>query len=151
MWKCAKCSEKVDDDFEVCWNCGTSSEGIEDPAFRRADQIRADEMESIPPLANPQPVLDESTAIREVPHDVSVGREMRESSELLCLRCGREIDFVGTKSFHEGFQWGGLLGDWGEFLVNQESFDVYACRKCGHVEFFVSGVGEKYRRHKKRE
>ena len=34
MWKCSKCGESVDDSLGVCWNCGTSHEGIEDPAFR---------------------------------------------------------------------------------------------------------------------
>jgi hypothetical protein len=33
MWKCPKCSQKVDDDYEICWKCGTSVDGIENPAF----------------------------------------------------------------------------------------------------------------------
>ena len=33
MWRCGKCSESVDDDFNVCWKCGTTREGVEDPAF----------------------------------------------------------------------------------------------------------------------
>jgi hypothetical protein len=37
MWDCRKCGEKIDDSVEVCWNCGTSKDGIEDPAFRTAD------------------------------------------------------------------------------------------------------------------
>ena len=24
MWKCPKCRERLDDGFDVCWNCGTS-------------------------------------------------------------------------------------------------------------------------------
>lgn len=27
MWNCVVCSEQVDDDFEVCWNCKTSKNG----------------------------------------------------------------------------------------------------------------------------
>jgi hypothetical protein len=34
MWMCSKCREEVDDDFEVCWNCGTTREGEEDATFR---------------------------------------------------------------------------------------------------------------------
>src|SRR5262245_3733301 len=37
MWTCVKCRERVDDEFEVCWRCGTSREGIEDPTFLSAD------------------------------------------------------------------------------------------------------------------
>jgi hypothetical protein len=35
MWQCGKCTEKVEDNFDLCWNCGTSKEGVEDPAFKR--------------------------------------------------------------------------------------------------------------------
>ena len=143
MWKCTKCGELVEDDFEVCWNCGTSSEGVEDPEFRRADQIPVEEMGSDRPSPSREPVLDESTAICEMSNEV--GRETSESSTLSCPRCYLDLDFLGAKSFHEGFQWGGLLGDWGEFLVKQVSFDVYVCRRCGRAELFLSGVGEQYR------
>ena len=34
MWACKKCRESVEDTFEVCWNCGTSKEGVEDPSFQ---------------------------------------------------------------------------------------------------------------------
>jgi hypothetical protein len=33
MWTCPKCSKKVDDSFEICWACGTTVDGIEDPEF----------------------------------------------------------------------------------------------------------------------
>jgi hypothetical protein len=39
MWSCTKCRVKVDRSFEVCWSCGTSSGGEEDPAFVRADDV----------------------------------------------------------------------------------------------------------------
>jgi hypothetical protein len=37
MWTCPKCGSKVDPSFEVCWHCGTSPDGVEDPSFVRAD------------------------------------------------------------------------------------------------------------------
>lgn len=27
MWKCKKCNETVDDEFDSCWNCGTGKDG----------------------------------------------------------------------------------------------------------------------------
>ena len=27
MWKCKKCNEDIDDQFDVCWNCGSDIEG----------------------------------------------------------------------------------------------------------------------------
>jgi uncharacterized protein YbjQ (UPF0145 family) len=37
MWNCVKCKERVEDAFEVCWNCGTGKDGTEDPSFQHAD------------------------------------------------------------------------------------------------------------------
>jgi hypothetical protein len=33
MWKCPKCGKKVDDAFEICWACGTTVDGVENPGF----------------------------------------------------------------------------------------------------------------------
>jgi hypothetical protein len=43
MWQCPKCQSKVDDSFDVCWSCGTTPDGIEDPNF-----VIADEADPIP-------------------------------------------------------------------------------------------------------
>ncbi len=37
MWTCPKCGTKVDPSFEVCWSCGTTADGVEDPTFAPAD------------------------------------------------------------------------------------------------------------------
>jgi hypothetical protein len=37
MWTCPKCGTKVDPSFEVCWACGTTADGVEDPDFVPAD------------------------------------------------------------------------------------------------------------------
>jgi hypothetical protein len=37
MWTCPKCGTKVDPAFEVCWACGTTPDGREDPSFVPAD------------------------------------------------------------------------------------------------------------------
>ena len=43
MWHCPKCHSRVDDSFDVCWSCGTTPDGIEDPNF-----VTADEADPIP-------------------------------------------------------------------------------------------------------
>jgi hypothetical protein len=50
MWACPKCGTKVDDSFEVCWSCGTTCDGVEDPDF-----VTADEAE---PIVDPPADLD---------------------------------------------------------------------------------------------
>ena len=37
MWTCPKCLTKIDKTFDVCWQCGTNVDGVEDPNFVRAD------------------------------------------------------------------------------------------------------------------
>jgi hypothetical protein len=62
MWTCPKCHAKVDDKFEVCWKCGTSIDGVEDPTFVCADDVPPEELDApaIPPLADtpPEPLSD---------------------------------------------------------------------------------------------
>lgn len=43
MWTCPKCGTKVDPSFEVCWACGTTADGVEDPTFVPADSAASDE------------------------------------------------------------------------------------------------------------
>ena len=58
----------------------------------------------------------------------------QERPTLQCLRCRKDMEFYGNKRFHEGGHLASALGD---MLVNRESFDVYVCPQCGHVEFFM--------------
>jgi hypothetical protein len=38
MWQCPKCQSTVGNSFDVCWACGTTLDGIEDPDFVTADE-----------------------------------------------------------------------------------------------------------------
>ena len=33
MWACPSCNEQVNDDFDVCWNCGATCDGTPAPEF----------------------------------------------------------------------------------------------------------------------
>jgi rubredoxin len=58
---------------------------------------------------------------------------------LACLRCRAPMAHVGKMSFHEGSRAAPFFfGNLGELFVNRESFDSYACSRCGKVEFFVA-------------
>lgn len=67
-----------------------------------------------------------------------------EANPLTCPRCSKALEYVGTKRFHEGTQFG-FFGEIGELFVNKEHFDVYVCPRCGRVELFVDGIGEEFR------
>lgn len=36
-WRCPTCGEAIEAGFDVCWNCGTSSDGVPDPHFTREE------------------------------------------------------------------------------------------------------------------
>jgi hypothetical protein len=61
-----------------------------------------------------------------------------------CLRCDGPTKYVRTRAFrHAGL--GSLLGDLLHLDDDSEELDLHVCPKCGHVEFFVSGIGEECR------
>src|SRR5438128_460302 len=33
MWQCSRCGQRLEDAFEVCWACGTTIDGVENPDF----------------------------------------------------------------------------------------------------------------------
>ncbi len=57
MWSCPKCQTKVDDAFDVCWQCGTTTEGVEDPSFVKADDAEPIADPVYDPIARPDPEL----------------------------------------------------------------------------------------------
>jgi hypothetical protein len=56
MWRCPNCQKEVDDSFGVCWACGTTPDGIEDPDFVTADE--ADRIDD--KVAEKKPTFDDS-------------------------------------------------------------------------------------------
>lgn len=71
-----------------------------------------------------------------------------DDDPMRCPRCKVELEYVGTKRFHEGSRVAPfLLGGLGELFVTREHFDVYVCPRCGRVELFVDGIGEEFRPH----
>jgi hypothetical protein len=79
MWRCNKCSEKMGDEFEVCWNCGTTRDGVEDPNFRNAEDIPADEVVKSATIIT-EPATDMETAIRTGPANTTSDRGGLSSS-----------------------------------------------------------------------
>ncbi len=63
MWKCVKCNEQLEDTFNVCWSCGTSKDGVEDPEFTREEgwdqpvAVDVREADAKPTSALPPPLV----------------------------------------------------------------------------------------------
>jgi hypothetical protein len=58
-----------------------------------------------------------------------------------CLRCEVKLLYVGEKRFREGGNWG-VMGEIGHLFEKSESYHVYVCRQCGHVDFFIDAAAE---------
>jgi len=86
MWTCVKCSEKHEDTFDDCWNCGTSRDGTENPAFRRADDVGSVEAGGVA-LA-----FDQGADVTALPTDGDTGilREMALSTTPIIPGCRLE-------------------------------------------------------------
>ena len=149
MWECPKCQEVVGDELEVCWNCGTTEDGVEDPHFQHAEDIRPEDLTSpgipiplptfdeLPPAPAPKSktpqVQDASTTIQEL-DSLSLDRPAPpKKKQLFCPHCQARITFAGRKSFPVGFVGGSM------------DLDVYICGRCGRIEFFVTDIGHQYR------
>jgi hypothetical protein len=91
MWRCPKCGSKVDDSFEVCWSCGTTPDGVEDPDFVAADE--AD------PIEDPRVDLDDDM---DDPLDDFAGTPWPELVECYMAANTVEAKFVADRLTEEG-------------------------------------------------
>ena len=98
MWRCPKCHSKVDDSFDVCWSCGTTPDGIEDPDF-----VAADEAE---PIANEE--IPEGTTLDDPLADFA-GTPLPDLVE--CYMAGDTIEakFIADRLMEQGFP---AIADW---------------------------------------
>jgi hypothetical protein len=92
MWTCPKCRARVDRAFEVCWSCGTSAGGEEDPSFTRADDEPAPE-----PPWKPSPN-------KEYDLDAEVAEPTPEIQTVDCYWAGSpcEAVFLAAQLMREG-------------------------------------------------
>jgi hypothetical protein len=61
-----------------------------------------------------------------------------EQGDTGCTRCDAPLIFLGQQQFHEGDSaFGFLLGSMQELFEDRLDLEMWACRDCGHVEFFM--------------
>jgi hypothetical protein len=119
----------VDAGFDVCWSCGTSKEGEEDPTF-----VREDEAEVASDAAHDEPDLADSSP------PVFPAR-------LSCLRCHGEMEEGFVADFRDPIsrypiRWFpgppvrsllvGTTSEGGPRVVR-----TYRCARCGYLESYA--------------
>ncbi|MBE7026720.1 MAG: hypothetical protein E7410_04060 [Ruminococcaceae bacterium] len=55
--------------------------------------------------------------------------------QLLCLRCGEEMKYGGTRKIQLG-ETGWVLGDLPNLIAGAMDVCIYSCPKCGKIEFY---------------
>ena len=134
-WTCSKCGETVDAGFLVCWSCGTSIEGVEDPSFVRANApaVGDDESEAV-------------TFLNDELDELIPGPGPTLPS---CLRCqgplepGFIADFQQGRGVMKPGEW--VAGTpqpsfWTGTWTGDRRFPIQAlrCTHCGYLEFWAS-------------
>ena len=117
MWECQKCHERHEDSFEVCWKCGTSRLGVEDPSFRPADDVDAASLVD--------PAEDNAIAAGPPPPRTTFGKEpgyefSPEQNEVIAALAS-SMKFVGMLSLLGG----ALLLVAGSVFLAKGGFSVF--------------------------
>jgi predicted nucleic-acid-binding Zn-ribbon protein len=136
MWPCPKCREDVENTFEVCWNCGTARDGSEDAAFRRAEDLEPEDLESARPV---------------VPEERIVDKPVARDKHLACSKCGCANVIPDVRIIDRGD------GNWKLDLqvelyehpdallfkgTHQGTLRAAICGRCGHAELYVTNPGD---------
>lgn len=127
MWRCIRCRVHVGEGFEVCWNCGTSIDGVPDPDFHRAEPLSDEDMVEDARAVELPSVEAKSPDIRANARDGSFRPR--------CPHCG------GAQLYSRRIAAGSgegpyLLPGLGSFL-HYAQFDVVVCARCGLTQLFA--------------
>lgn len=130
-WTCSQCGQSVPGGFEVCWNCGTSQDGVADPDFSK-EQTNDD---------------DGFGAWQPPEHSVAA-----KQTAYRCLKCGSSKIIPNTKILDQGHYSDGKLqvvvdGDPDALFFKDRLHDrllANICGDCGHVELKVEHAEELY-------
>lgn len=113
MWQCVKCGETIEDTFEVCWNCGTSEEGIEDPTFYSRNALGA--------TSEPEQSVDQACA---------------PVYKFRCAKCsGNQMSAKRIATTGIGFS--------RIFDIQNNIFVAVSCTRCGFTELYDPEILER--------
>lgn len=136
-WKCPQCGQSVPGGFEVCWNCGTTADGVADPTFKREP---LDEEEGVAAATVvPEEIVDESLP----------------AGPTRCPRCGSSKIVANAKVLdHLGGRLEVAVDADPEALVFKDRLLMHVvadiCADCGHVELTVEHPAALYDHHHRR-
>ena len=138
MKRCPQCNVKIEDNFDVCWNCQYS--------FSENRVIGKNEFLETCPHCNAEvdstfefcPNCQHKLGINTIPR---TNDSYEGPMKIDCLRCHVPMLYKGEFKFHEGTRIG-ALGDIFELFQNRESFQLYFCPQCRKIEFYLPDAGK---------
>lgn len=143
MWQCKKCREQVEAAFEVCWNCGTSKDGVEDESFTRADDAAP---------------TDAGTPVEPTP--IAPPRPERHQPVGDCPKCGARKVIPGVRILDQDGQYAdkSLLlrldrnpGSWLFPGAQLAQVRAHVCGACGYVELYAVHPGALWAAYQEQE
>jgi hypothetical protein len=136
-WTCSKCGETIDAGFLVCWSCGTSIEGVEDPSFFSTQDTALGDDQS------------EEIAFLDDEHE----EPNPAPTPTCCIRCqgplepGFIADFQHGNTAMKPSEW--VAGTpqpsfWTGTWTGNRRFPIQAfrCSECGHLEFWAGAPAD---------
>jgi ribosomal protein S27AE len=140
VWECNRCHEKLEDSFEVCWNCGILKDGSEDSESQRAEE----------------PIDD--SAVEPLGHQIVEGQP---TERRVCSKCGSQEVIPDVRIIDRGH--GNSRRDLEVEVYESPDALIFKgthagtliasiCGRCGYTELCVSNPGELlevYRRNKR--
>ncbi|HEU5117244.1 MAG TPA: hypothetical protein VFT74_11315 [Isosphaeraceae bacterium] len=112
MWTCEKCGSKIDPSFDVCWKCGTSREGVEDPTFVTADEASPIQDSRYDPIAVPDESIKSrwSEVVGDHQHDLVSCYQALSVQEAMFL--ANQLSDNGIPSMSDTIDMQDALGTW---------------------------------------
>jgi hypothetical protein len=142
MWTCRKCHERHEDSFEVCWNCGTTQGGVEDPTFSRAEDQPARNAEAITETP-PRPRPTQSTPHTERPAARSIEQLIFVGLNGYALALDRDTGAIvwSNEKMHAGYVT--LLLDGDRLIVSTNGYMYCLDPLTGRIRWHnpLSGYG----------
>lgn len=112
MWNCEECSETLDDNFEVCWACGTARDGTPDPSFK--PEGTGDRQE------NPEFDPTDEPFVKKVKTNFKCSKCEHSTADVRLLTVNHET---------------GMLS-----IFYEKGFVAVICQRCGFSEFYDAKI-----------
>lgn len=128
MWVCSRCQTEIDEEFQICWNCGATIEGTPDPSFERAEATLPPSAFPLPPEVIAPPTEEHPQSPRDL--DSLLAEHFR------CPKC-RNLGASTKRIAATGTGLSKILD------IQHNEFIAVSCVRCGYTELYNPDILER--------